>query len=75
MDRIGKVGDQASEGQGARVYGAGFRAGSLAGKGAKGGTRATGNKVSSDKELTEVGRMAEGVRGGAGKKDASGGIR
>ena len=37
MDRIGKVGDQSSEGQAARVYGAGFTAGSPAGKGAKDG--------------------------------------
>ena len=34
-----------------------------------------GNKVSFVKELMEVGRMAEGDRGGAGKKVASGGIR
>ena len=37
--------------------------------------RGTGKKVSSDKELMEVGRMEEGDRGGAGKKVASGGIR
>ena len=55
--------------------GAGFRAGSLAGKGARGGTRGTGNKVSFDKELMEVGRMVEGDRGEAGKKVVSGGIR
>ena len=35
---------------------AGFTVGSLARKGAKGGMRGTGNKVSSDKELTEVSR-------------------
>ena len=35
MDGIGEVGDRASEGQAARVYGAGFTAGSLAGKGAR----------------------------------------
>ena len=40
------------------VYGEGFTAGSLAGKRTRGGTRGTGNKVSSDKELMEVGRMA-----------------
>ena len=37
--------------------------------------RGMGNKVSSDKELMEVGRVAEGDRGGARKKVASGGIR
>ena len=47
----------------AGVYGVGFTAGSLARKGAKGGT---GNKISSDKELMEVGRIAEGDRGGRG---------
>ena len=34
-----------------------------------------GNKVSIDKELMQVGRVAEGDRGGARKKVASGGIR
>ena len=57
VDGIGEVGDRASEGHDAGVYGAGFTAGSLAGKGGRGGT---GNKVSSDKELIEVGRMTEG---------------
>ena len=32
------------------MYGAGFTAESLSGKGARGGTRATRNKVGSDKE-------------------------
>ena len=41
------------------MYGAGFKAGPLARKGPRDGMRGTGNKVSSDKELTEVGRMAE----------------
>ena len=54
---------------------AGFTAGSLAGKGARGGTRETENKVSSKKELMEIGRVAESDRGRAGKKVASGGIR
>ena len=36
------------------MYGADFTAGPLARKGARGVTR---NKVNSDKELTEVGRM------------------
>ena len=45
MDGIGEVGDRASEGQAAGVYGAGFTAGSLAGKGARGGTRGTGNSA------------------------------
>ena len=60
MDGIGEVGDRASEGQAAEVYGAGFTAVSLAGKGARGGTRGTGNKVSSHKELMEVRRMVKG---------------
>ena len=57
VDRIGEVGDWASEGQAAGVYGAGFTAGSLAGKSVSGGTK---NKVSINKELMEAGRMAEG---------------
>ena len=54
------VGDRASEGEVAGKHEAYFTAGSLARKEARGGTRGTGTKVSSDKELTEVGRMAEG---------------
>ena len=57
------------------MYGAGFKAGSLAGKGARGGMRRTGNNVSIDKELMEVGRVVEGDRGEARKKVTSGGIR
>ena len=45
VDRIGEVSDWASEGQVAGVHGAGFAAGSLAGKGARGGTRGTGDKI------------------------------
>jgi hypothetical protein len=60
VDMIGEVSDRASEGQAAGVYWAGFTAGSLARKGARGGMRGTGNKVGSDKELMEVGRMVEG---------------
>ena len=60
VDGIGEVGDRASEGQAAGVYGAGFAAGSLSGKGARGGTRWMGNKVIFDKELMEFRRMAEG---------------
>ena len=60
VDGIGEVGDQDSEGQATGVYGADFTVGSLAGKGARGGIRGTGNKVSSDKELMAVGRVAEG---------------
>ena len=48
VDRIGEVGDRACEGQAAGVYRAGFTAGSLAWVGAR-------IKVSSDKELMEVG--------------------
>ena len=51
---------------------ASFTVGSLTRVGARGGT---GNKVSFDKELMEVRRMAEGDRGGAGKKVESEGIR
>ena len=47
----------------------------LAGKGARGETRGTGDKVSIDKELMEVGRMAEGDRGRARNKNASAEIR
>ena len=36
MDRIREVGDRASEGQAARLYGTGFTVGSLTGKGARG---------------------------------------
>ena len=71
VDGIGEVGDQVI-GQAAGVYEAGFTVGSLAGKGTKGGT---GHKVSFNKELMEVGRMAEGDQGGVGKKVARGGIR
>ena len=46
------------------MYGTGFTAGSLAGKGARGATRGTKNNVSSDNELMEVGRMAESDQGG-----------
>ena len=55
VDRIVGAGERASEGLG--LYGTGFIVGSLARKGAG---RGMGSKVSSDKELTEVGRMAEG---------------
>jgi hypothetical protein len=41
VDRIGEVGDWASEGQTAGVYEAGFIAGYLARKGARGKTRGT----------------------------------
>jgi hypothetical protein len=47
------------------VYGAGFTVGSLARKGARGGT---GDKVSIDKELMKVGRVEEGDRGGQGRR-------
>ena len=39
VDRIGEVGDRASEGQAAGVYGAGFTEESLAKVGARGGMR------------------------------------
>ena len=69
------VGDRASEGQAAGVYGSGFTVGSLARKGARDGTRGMGDKVSIYKELIEVRRVAEGDRGGERKKVPSGGIR
>ena len=50
------VGDKTSEGQAAGVY----EAGPLARKGTKGGLRGTGNKVSSDNELTKV--VSGGIR-------------
>ena len=75
LDEIAEVGDRVSEWQAAGVYGAGFTAGFLARKGAKGGIRGMGNKVSSDKELTKVEGMAEDDWGGTGKKFASGGVR
>ena len=65
VDGIDAVGDRASEGQAAGV---GFTAGSLAGKGARGGMRGMGNKVSFDKELMEVGRMVEGDQGRGGQR-------
>ena len=55
VDRIGEVGDRAIEEHAAGVYGAGFTAGSLARKGDKDGARGTGSKVSSEKELMEIG--------------------
>ena len=58
-DRIGEIGDRASKGKAAGGYGPGFTAEPLARKGARGGLRGMGNKFSSDKEFTEVGRMAE----------------
>ena len=47
VDGIAEVGDGdwASEGQAAGVNGAGFTAGSLAGKGARGGARGTGTRL------------------------------
>ena len=53
VDGLSEIGDRASERQAVGVYGAGLTAGSLARKGARGGTRWMGNKVSSDKELME----------------------
>ena len=64
VDRMGEI----SEGRAAVVYGAGFTAGPLTRKGARSGLRETGNKVNSEKELTEVGRMAEGDLGGQGRR-------
>ena len=49
VDRIGEVGDRASQGQ------TGFTVGPLASKEARGRTRGTGSKVSSIKELMEIG--------------------
>ena len=59
VDKRGEVGDRASEGHAAGVYGRGFTPGSLARVGAKDGTWGPRIKVGFDKELIEVGRMAE----------------
>ena len=59
VDKRGEVGDRASEGHAAGVYGRGFTSGSLARVGAKDGTWGPRIKVGFDKELIEVGRMAE----------------
>jgi hypothetical protein len=58
VNRIGDVDNRASEGQAARVYGTGFKAGYLVRIRAQemSGLRP---KVGSDKELMEVGRMGE----------------
>jgi hypothetical protein len=53
---VNRIGDRASERQG---VGAGFTVGSLARVEARIGTRGMGVKVTSNKELTEVGRMVE----------------
>ena len=68
VDRIGEVGDRATEGQIAGVYGAGLTVGPLARKGARSGQSGTGNKVSSDKELTELGGWWKVIEGGKGRK-------
>jgi hypothetical protein len=44
VDGIGEVGDRASEGQAAEVYGTGFTVESQAGKGARGKTRGWGTR-------------------------------
>jgi hypothetical protein len=51
---------RAREGQAAGAYGAGFTVGPMARKESRSGLRRTGDKVTSDKQLTEFGRMAEG---------------
>ena len=56
VDKIGEVDDRANEAQATGVFGSGFIMGSQAMVGARGGTII---KVSSDKESTEIGRMAE----------------
>ena len=63
VDGIGEVGDQASEGQVTGVYKGRFYSG-VSGRVRSQVTRGMGKKVSSDKELMEVGRMVEGDRGG-----------
>ena len=68
MNRIGEVGDKASEGQTDGMYGAGFTAGSLARKGVRGETSGKGNKVSSDKKLTELVRWWKATEGGGGRE-------
>ena len=61
-DRIGGIGDRASERQAAGCMGAGFTPRPRTRKGARDGLRGTGNKISSDKELTEK-KVASGVIG------------
>ena len=53
-DRIGEIGDSASEEQAAGVYGAGFTTGSLAGKGARGGTFGTFLSMWHDSDVLEI---------------------
>jgi hypothetical protein len=66
VNGIGEVGDWASEGQATGVYGAGFTAGSLARKGARDGTRGSGNKVSFDGGWEDDGTRPRG--GGQGRR-------
>ena len=55
MDRIGEVGDRASEGKAAWVYGTGITAGSLARIGARYRMKGLGIKAGSDKEFMRLG--------------------
>ena len=61
VDRIGEVSVRASDGQAAGVYVTGLTAGSLIRVGVWVGTREPRTQVGSDKELTEVRMVAEGV--------------
>jgi hypothetical protein len=60
VDKIVEVIDRDNEGQAAGVYRAGFTLRSLARVGVRGEMSGPGIKISSDKELTEVGRMTGG---------------
>ena len=60
MDRIGEVGDWASEGQAIEVYGTRFTAGTLVRVGVRDEMWGQGIKFGSVKELMEIGRMVEG---------------
>ena len=57
VDRIGDIGDRASEDHTAGMYGIGFTAGSLARVAARDRMDGLGIEIGSDKELTEDRRM------------------
>ena len=68
MDGIGEVGDWASEGQAAGVYGAGFTAGSLAGKGARVGRGGWGTRLVLTRSESRLGGWRNVTEGGQGRR-------